>query len=625
MHLWGVAPVLAAVLIGGGAGHPATAHAAAHHLPRAHSPARVHSRSHARAHSRAADPAPSPPTLATTTGTLRQGGWHRWNTTATLVNSGTACPEVARRYWLVTTSPDRIIRAHSVAPATGARKDSVPCSQVTVYFRNLWRAPESALLEYEAAGAAAPSSVQLTVSRSVSLQQYLAIPAGAAVGLMVVLFACVLIFVKLYRPDETEIPRAGREYWRYVVLASGTWTINDSWATNIATIVGFLGTVLAATSAANSLFPGVALDRFSILTGLAGAFAASVPLVFAPLYARWTAKNPGVTADSVIGLTVTLCLTCQHALLAAWCAACWGRWFRAPPQPDTMRQLAGATSGNDAFGAHPDDHCPVVAAPGGATITVPAGTAVASGSSPSPAPVKLGTEIQVPLSSRIRLLPGGATPLPYHRDISLVISGGQDVLAAGATSLLITSDGPSASAGLTLPGSALEPASPGHGQAAPGRWRSAPAAASPPGDRTLQFPVFVTAPAGVKITVIGAGSMTLPAGAKIATPRRGPPQPTRNQRMLPVPQSSSGLVGNMGLVLIPALMTMLGIGAELGIAAVLAFGLSDGSVTGRWLALAGLAGVALWTLYYSTTAIRALADPQPGSSMSSSPGTSFTL
>jgi hypothetical protein len=33
----------------------------------------------------------------------------------------------------------------------------------------------------------------------------------------------------------------------------------------------------------------------------------------------------------------------------------------------------------------------------------------------------------------------------------------------------------------------------------------------------------------------------------------------------------------------------------------------------------------MFLLYYSTTAIRALADPQPGSSMSAVPGTSFTL
>jgi hypothetical protein len=609
VHLWGVAPVLAAVLIGGGAGHPATAHAAAH-LPRAHSPARVHSRSDARARSRAAAPAPSPPTLAATTGILRQGGWHRWNTTATLVNSGTGCPEVARRYWLVTTSPDRVIRAHSVAPATGARKGSVPCSQVTVYFRDLWRAPESALLEYRPDGAAAPSSAQLTVSRGVSLREYVAIPLAAGAGMMALLFACVLFFVKLYRADDKPIARGSHEYWRYIVFASGSWTANDSWATNIGAIVAFLGTVLAATSAANSLFPGVALDRFAILTGLAGAIVASVPLLFAPLYARWTARNPGVTADSVIGLTVALCSECGGRLQAARCALRRrDRLFRTSPTPGITQLLAMAMSQDARFGTHPGDAGPAVAAPAGATITVPAGAAVASGGNPSPIPVKLGTAIPVPLNGRIQLLPGRAIrQRPYKQAIGLVLPGGPDILAAGDTALLITCAGASASGGLTVPGSAIA------------------TTASAPGDQTLQFPVIVTAPAGVKITVTGAGSMTLPAGAKIATPHRDGPKATTADRMLPVPQpGSSALVANMRLVLIPALMTMLGVGAELGIAGVLAFGFSDGSLGARCVALAGLAVIAAWTIYYSTTAIRALADPQPGSSMSSSPGTSFTL
>ncbi len=38
-----------------------------------------------------------------------------------------------------------------------------------------------------------------------------------------------------------------------------------------------------------------------------------------------------------------------------------------------------------------------------------------------------------------------------------------------------------------------------------------------------------------------------------------------------------------------------------------------------------IAAIALFTLYYSTTAVRTLADPQPELSLSAVSGTSFTL
>jgi hypothetical protein len=81
----------------------------------------------------------------------------------------------------------------------------------------------------------------------------------------------------------------------------------------------------------------------------------------------------------------------------------------------------------------------------------------------------------------------------------------------------------------------------------------------------------------------------------------------------------------MRLAIVSALVTMFAVSAELGIAGVLAFRLSDASTTGHWIGLIIAAVVALFTLYYSTTAIRTLADPRPGSSLSSTSGTSFTL
>jgi hypothetical protein len=81
----------------------------------------------------------------------------------------------------------------------------------------------------------------------------------------------------------------------------------------------------------------------------------------------------------------------------------------------------------------------------------------------------------------------------------------------------------------------------------------------------------------------------------------------------------------MGMAILAGIVTMIGIGVELGTAGVLAVGLSEASTFGRWAAFVILFVVGIFTLIYSITAIRTLADPQPGSSMSNSAGTSFTL
>lgn len=60
-------------------------------------------------------------------------------------------------------------------------------------------------------------------------------------------------------------------------------------------------------------------------------------------------------------------------------------------------------------------------------------------------------------------------------------------------------------------------------------------------------------------------------------------------------------------------------------AGTLAFGLSEASGGLRWTMLVSIGLVAVLTLVYAVTAVSAPADPEPGSSTSSSPGTSFTL
>ena len=157
--------------------------------------------------------------------------------------------------------------------------------------------------------------------------------------------------------------------------------------------------------------------------------------------------------------------------------------------------------------------------------------------------------------------------------------------------------------------------------------KGSPEAKGPPvpKDVTLDLPVLLTAAAGLKITVAGLADLVLPAGTKIDGPRREPGRALQDLRHIELPQGANTLVGNMRLVTISALVTIFAIGAEIGIVGVLAVGLSDASTLGRWLAGVLLSLAAAFALWYSKTAIGALANPQPGSSLSSSAGTSFTL
>ncbi len=150
-----------------------------------------------------------------------------------------------------------------------------------------------------------------------------------------------------------------------------------------------------------------------------------------------------------------------------------------------------------------------------------------------------------------------------------------------------------------------------------------PAAPPATSDAPLAQPVLIDAPGGVKVTVTGAADIRLRKGSVISAPRRGYYELPRNRQLL-APQGTNILVANLGIILIVNTFTMFGIGAELGIAGVLA-GFSNATGHGRGFIFLALAAVAVLVVVYAVTATRAMADPEPGSSVSSQAGASFTL
>jgi hypothetical protein len=532
------------------------------------------------------------------------------------------------------------------------------------------RAVAQAVLAVERTGSPA---VQPAVSRHVNLLEYLVIPVGAGLIMALALWLVIAKWITVY--DWNNDPRHpcwwnprqkgySREFWKYSVCASGAWTASDSWATNLVTGFAVLSTILGTATATNSLFPGVAIDRFSILIVIAGGIAAGSPLLFGILYAQWTMRNPGVTPDASVSLCGTM-WTDGRPRNAKDSAD--GR-LSGKLEDDARKRLA---DGAKRLGRPQlEDRVPRASlrVPAGAVITSPGSAPIGAvydavdGTSHWPADVvKAGHSIQVP--------PGCSIYILSERDAAIALPGGSDVVVPGESTLMIANEPGT----LTMGGDDATPADQSSGAQAkrtlrfitdgltfaviediPARGaqgaetqgaeakgaeakgaeakgaeaKGAPKAKSSPvaKDVTLPLPLLLTAPAGAKITVAGLADLVLPAETKINAPRREKDEKgLADHRHIELPQGTNMLVGNMRLVTISALVTIFGIGAEIGIVGVLAVGLSDASTLGRWLAGVLLGLVAVFTLRYSKTAIGALANPQPGSSLSGSAGTSFTL
>jgi hypothetical protein len=559
MKLWGVTPVLAAALLGGI--HMATAnHAIRHNV----------------AHHGAA-PSPSPTATATATPlgpppatpapVLRQVGPQKWQTTVLFTDTAPGCRQAAV-FWLETTPPNAAATRAGHPRITGRGSSGTPSStgsscQVTVTFTRLRRIPATAALVVDQAGSLA--EIPLTVSRDVTVAWYLGIPAIAGGGMALALLILSLLWVRIYSGGRRVSPMSG-EFWKRPIVASGAWTLNDSWATNITAVLALIGTVLATTTATSSLFPGVALDHFALVNIGAGGIIVATPVLFGILYSLFTGANRGPTSDATIWL---------------------------PPSGDNPTAS--------------------IAVPSGASILVPGVATVTWGDGPESVQVQAGKAIAVPPGGDISVLPGASLAIPGTTADIAVHPGG--------TLTVSRMDGDQGE--LVIPDGDLVPRGPR--TRPPGRRRllCRHAGRSAPGP-AIAFPARISAPGGAKITVVGTADVTLPRKAEISAPQRANIR-LGADREIQVPQSSNVIVASLGTVLATAVVTMFGIGAELGIVGTLAFGLSGASSGWRLIMLVATGLVAILMLLYAVTATGALANPVPGSSTSAAPGTSFTL
>lgn len=176
--------------------------------------------------------------------------------------------------------------------------------------------------------------------------------------------------------------------------------------------------------------------------------------------------------------------------------------------------------------------------------------------------------------------------------------------------------------------------------------------AQPAGGGTLPPDSSIALAEGAKITFLGRASIVLPAGTCMDAPAATPPdqqarQPAdsqarqsagsphlatrpakrsclRSETVFAVPHTAQVIATRMWSLLAAACVTMFGIGAELGILGVLVE-LSTADPTTRLICLVMTATAAVTVLSYGVVSIRALADVTPGSALSATDGTSFTL
>ncbi|HEY2443507.1 MAG TPA: hypothetical protein VGI31_10265 [Streptosporangiaceae bacterium] len=732
------------------------------------------------------------PTLASTSPVLSQTGASTWRTTVLVSGYNGACPVAVSDYSLETIAPAPASTPAARIPATATRvaqgqpgppTGSPPARanscEVTLTFTSLRQVPASATLVIDGS-----SALSLTVSRSVTFFYYFGIPAIFGGGMAVALLLLALVFVEVYDGDNRQWPfarRLGRwrrpfmgTFWRHEVYASSAWSLNDSWATNIAAAGTVVTTGLGLISATDSLFPGVTLDRFLLLNALAAGIVTVAPLVLAVRYARWVRLHQGITdAASVLlpsetpprvtlsGATAVLArvarvsspageiidlpahtridLTSPTAALvptgngiplaAGTSATLVTGTLATVPQGAEIRLASGdklhlpaqtpaeLAAAADVVPAHrirvtppglgvltlpAADPPPVVTLPADTAVTLaPSRAATLTTATPVALPrgglATITPTATVPLEGLQIMLPDGTTahlsaaladppleagtqittlyaePATLHSDASLPLyqikygSAAEIAVPSGATItvpwgavLTATPAGPPGyglagqlvqvpagqaiqvppdstitvrAAGITLPtgpdvfvrGDSVLEISNAAGVLTVAAGSVAAAHGHPDNDVQLPLPGRMAAPGGAKITVSGVAEITLPAGTTVSAPNRPKFALTEARRRFRWPQGGNSLAGTVGMVILAAMVTTFGIGAELGVAAVLAVGLSDASTLGRVIAGAAVAAVGLFTLRYAVTAIRALADPQPGSSMSATAGTSFTL
>ena len=136
----------------------------------------------------------------------------------------------------------------------------------------------------------------------VSQLYYLVIPVLTGAFLVLVLVTLTMLIGVPYLDTPTGTAHAGGKFWKARFYASGAWTFNDSWATNIGTLGTTIGVLLAAGGTLQSIFSTLDLNPFVIMNVACGGVIASAPLVFGIVHVMCSRRYPMALADASVRL-----------------------------------------------------------------------------------------------------------------------------------------------------------------------------------------------------------------------------------------------------------------------------------------------------------------------------------
>jgi hypothetical protein len=542
-------------------------------------------------------------------------------TVTVLVTDMYACGRANRpTFVLATTSPEGIGKDPA---ASGCKHQDGSTYAVTLRFTfhvALAEIPAGAtlLLSQRIPGTAAPAeaNVSLTVQRWMSPWAYLWGPllTGAGMAAVLVVLICWIGLPCRRRPGkngpEHEVVHFSAKFWTRPLYATASWTFSDSWATNITVVGTSIGAVLTAAGAFSAVLPGVQLGPFTLLNVGCGAAVVAGPILFGVLKyfsaGSYRMIAPDVTIEAPLEQgdsqesRITLLVPAGAAITAAGGALVGAAGAAGG---------AGAAKGTTGKGA------------GG------------KGAAEAGATVKAGGTIPVPPGTTITIH-AGSVAAPGTTDIGL---GSGGIFSLDRETRIASGDCTAATQAAPVTGSALTaPPAGGLVHALLAKLRPKPATAPGPADAHVPAHTHITVTAGAKITVVGVADVRIPAGANVISPdgtgnqdpsgtkgrRHGRPAPGER---LTIPAGTSVIQADPRSMVPAAVLTMFAIGTELGMIVVLAVFFSAARGYGICLAWILSALVAAGVLSYGATAMRSLANPQPGSSLSSDASTSFTL
>lgn len=235
----------------------------------------------------------------------------------------------------------------------------------------------------------------------------------------------------------------------------------------------------------------------------------------------------------------------------------------------------------------------IIRVPDGASITFPGGV------------LRHGHPLQ-------GLSAGASAPVPPDRAIT--VRGGRIALAATVPTVIAVVGGSTISAASDL---TIVPS----GAASQGVGANVAAAA---GAGLVKATEEIGVPdAGAAVTVTGVADITLPAETELVAPGSARIK-LRSAANFKIPAGTNMIMADMRSVIPAAIVTMFGIGAELGIVGVLAGSLSAAALQARIIAVVVVAVMAAVTLWYAVATTRALGNFTSGSALSAD-GTSYTL